>query len=162
MTASPKLLTLCLITQPPRILLGMKKRGFGAGRWNGFGGKVSPGETIEDAAKRELQEEAGIEAGPLTRRGIVEFRWQGKPDVLQVHVFHADSFTGDPVESEEMKPQWFAIEDIPYDEMWQDDRYWFPLFLAGKNFRGSFEFDEKDNVINHELHETAEDLSVAA
>ena len=38
----------------------MKKRGFGAGRWNGFGGKVAPAETIEDAARRELLEEAGV------------------------------------------------------------------------------------------------------
>lgn len=34
------------------VLLGMKKRGFGAGKWNGFGGKVQPGETIEEAARQ--------------------------------------------------------------------------------------------------------------
>jgi len=50
--ASRKLLTLVFIIEPDRILLGMKKRGFGAGWWNGFGGKVQPDETIEEAAKR--------------------------------------------------------------------------------------------------------------
>lgn len=49
---SPKLLTLVLVVRPGRVLLGMKKRGFGAGKWNGFGGKVQPGETIEDGARR--------------------------------------------------------------------------------------------------------------
>lgn len=49
---SSKLLTLVLVVQPGKVLLGMKKRGFGAGKWNGFGGKVNPGETIEDAARR--------------------------------------------------------------------------------------------------------------
>lgn len=49
---SSKLLTLVLVVQPGRVLLGMKKRGFGAGKWNGFGGKVQPGESIEDAARR--------------------------------------------------------------------------------------------------------------
>lgn len=51
---SSKLLTLVLIVQPGRVLLGMKKRGFGAGKWNGFGGKVQPEETIEDAARRQV------------------------------------------------------------------------------------------------------------
>ena len=52
-----KKLTLCIIHQHPRVLLGMKKRGFGMGRWNGFGGKVEAGETIEDATRREVGEE---------------------------------------------------------------------------------------------------------
>ena len=39
------------------MLLGMKKRGFGTGKWNGFGGKVEVGETVADAAQRELEEE---------------------------------------------------------------------------------------------------------
>ena len=49
-----KLLTLLFVVESDRVLLGMKKRGFGAGRWNGFGGKVDKGETIEEAAKRYL------------------------------------------------------------------------------------------------------------
>src|SRR3989338_6433965 len=55
-----KILTLCLVQKDGRVLLGMKKRGFGMGKWNGFGGKVDAGETVEEAAKRELFEEAGI------------------------------------------------------------------------------------------------------
>ena len=47
-----KLYTLVFVADASRILLGMKKRGFGVGRWNGFGGKVDPGESIEAAAKR--------------------------------------------------------------------------------------------------------------
>ena len=47
-----KLLTLAFVKTPTNILLGYKKRGFGMGRWNGFGGKVEVGETIEGAAKR--------------------------------------------------------------------------------------------------------------
>jgi len=47
-----KLLTLLFVVEPDRVLLGQKKPGFGGGRWNGFGGKVDQGETIEEAAKR--------------------------------------------------------------------------------------------------------------
>ena len=47
-----KLLTLVLVCNETQVLLGMKKRGFGEGRWNGFGGKVESGETITEAAIR--------------------------------------------------------------------------------------------------------------
>ena len=47
-----KLLTLLFVLKPGKVLLGYKKRGFGADRWNGFGGKVQQGENIEEAAIR--------------------------------------------------------------------------------------------------------------
>ena len=50
--AQNKISTLAFVRESARILLGYKKRGFGEGRWNGFGGKVEPGEMIEEAAKR--------------------------------------------------------------------------------------------------------------
>ena len=54
------MLTLCIPIKENGVLLGLKKRGFGSGRWNGFGGKVEEGETIEQATLRELDEEVGI------------------------------------------------------------------------------------------------------
>jgi 8-oxo-dGTP diphosphatase/2-hydroxy-dATP diphosphatase len=151
-----KLLTLVIIQQPPKILLGWKKRGFGAERWNGFGGKVESGETIIDAAKRELKEEAGIEAEDLTQLGILDFEFQGNPEILQVHIFRADNFLGEPAESDEMKPQWFVTDKIPYENMWSDDKYWLPLFLRGQKFTGKFWFGENDQVIKQELTEVSE------
>jgi len=148
-----KLLTLCIVHQHPRVLLGMKKRGFGAGRWNGFGGKVQEGETIEVAAHREFLEEAGIEAPELIKSGVLQFSWAGKPDILEVHVFKAMQFEGKPRESDEMRPQWFGVDEIPFHEMWQDDKHWFPLFLADKKFMGKFMFDDSDNILKHQLRE---------
>lgn len=146
-----KLLTLTIIHQHPKVLLGMKKRGFGAGRWNGFGGKVSLTETIESAAKRELQEEAGIEAYNLEKVGIIDFEFKGNPEILQVHIFRANDFSGELRESEEMKPQWWHVDEIPFKEMWPDDMHWMPLFLNGKRFRGRFLFGESDCIIEKEL-----------
>jgi len=146
-----KVLTLCLAIQDGRLLLGMKKRGFGARWWNGFGGKIEEGETIEEAAHRELTEEAGIVAFDLNKLGILEFSWEGKPEILEVHIFKALDFKGEPAETEEMKPQWFDVSEIPFDKMWPDDKYWFPLFLADKKFNGRFLFDESDNVLEHSL-----------
>ncbi|OGF83510.1 hypothetical protein A3E63_03490 [Candidatus Giovannonibacteria bacterium RIFCSPHIGHO2_12_FULL_45_19] len=148
-----KLLTLCIIHQHPNILLGMKKRGFGAGRWNGFGGKVSPGEAIEDAAKRELYEEAGIDVHHLDKVGIIEFEFKGNPEILEVHIFRSEHFSGEPAESEEMKPQWFSVDEIPFGDMWPDDKHWFPLFLSGKKFIGKFLFGESDSILSQRLIE---------
>lgn len=148
-----KVLTLCIIHEHPRILLGMKKRGFGAGRWNGFGGKVEDGETIEDAALREVKEEAGVLATGVEKKGIIDFEFRGNPEILEVHIFKGNGVEGELRESEEMKPQWFHVDEIPFDTMWPDDRHWFPLFLQNKNFRGKFLFDDSDNILNMELKE---------
>jgi 8-oxo-dGTP diphosphatase/2-hydroxy-dATP diphosphatase len=148
-----KVLTLAFVREGERILLGMKKRGFGAGRFNGFGGKVQDGETIEEAATRELFEESGIASRSLSKYGVVEFSWCDKPDVLEVHIFEALQWDGEPTESDEMEPQWFSVDAIPFKKMWSDDSYWLPLFLARKKFVGRFVFDEHDKVLEHEVAE---------
>lgn len=146
-----KILTLCVIHQHPMILLGMKKRGFGAGRWNGFGGKVQEGETIEEAARRELREEAGIKVNSVEKVGKIDFEFLGNPEILEVHIFKAEDFSGELAEGEEMKPQWFHIDEIPFSEMWPDDKYWLPFFLKNKKFRGRFLFEGQDEIISHSL-----------
>lgn len=133
------------------MLLGMKKRGFGEGRWNGFGGKVEEGETIEQAMQREMQEECGILLKDFDKRGVLEFEFQGQPEILQVHVFSAKDFEGDPIETEEMRPQWFSVKEIPFAKMWPDDKHWFPLFLEGKNFKGRFLFQDHDTILEYTL-----------
>ncbi|TSC89540.1 MAG: 7,8-dihydro-8-oxoguanine triphosphatase [Parcubacteria group bacterium Gr01-1014_3] len=148
-----KILTLCVVHQHPRVLLGMKKRGFGAGRWNGFGGKVQAGETIEDGAKRELLEEAGITVNKMEKVGLMDFEFQGNPEILEVHIFRAEDFAGQPSESEEMKPAWYHVNEMPYDKMWPDDIHWFPLFLAGKKFQGKILFGEADKILEMEIKE---------
>lgn len=141
------------------MLLGMKKRGFGTGRWNGFGGKVAEGETIGDAAKREVEEEAGIQTLDMKQVGVLDFEFVNDPKVLEVHIFSATQFTGEPTESEEMAPKWFSIDTIPYEQMWSDDKYWLPLLLQGKTFKGKFLFDKPSTaeysakILKEELRE---------
>ena len=148
-----KILTLCIIHQHPKILLGMKKRGHGEGKWNGFGGKVEEGETIEGAAIRETREEAGIEVKKMKKLGILEFIYQDGSGNMEVHIFYVKEFTGSPTESEEMKPKWFHVDEIPYSKMWPDDKYWLPLFLKKKRFKGKFFFDEVNEITDHILSE---------
>lgn len=146
-----KVLTLCIVHQNEKVLLGMKKRGFGAGRWNGFGGKLNEGETVEDGAKRELLEEAGIVPVDLIPFANFRFTFLDSGDDLEVRLFKITKFTGEPTESEEMKPQWFNVNEVPFSEMWPDDIYWFPLFLQNKKFRGEFNFKDQNNLIDYKI-----------
>jgi len=132
----------------------MKKRGFGIGKWNGFGGKVKDGESIEEAAKRELKEEIGVFAQKLEKRGILNFVFDHNPEeILEVHVFDILDFEGEPIESEEMKPRWFKKEEVPFDSMWLDDKHWLPIFSAGKKFRGSFHFADDSTLLDYKIEE---------
>lgn len=148
-----KRLTLCMVHDGTRILLGMKKRGFGEGRWNGFGGKVAPGETVEAAARRELREECGLEAAALEPRGTLRFEFAAEPEALEVHLFSVPSWRGEPSESEEMRPQWFRLSAIPYGAMWPDDRHWLPRFLEGASLDASFYFLDHDTLLHHSVRE---------
>jgi 8-oxo-dGTP pyrophosphatase MutT (NUDIX family) len=149
-----KITTLGLVYKHPSILLGMKKRGFGKGRWNGYGGKVKGGETIEEGLIREMQEEGGLTPTKFEKRGVVYFEFKEIPDqVYEVNVFAIDEYEGKPIETEEMKPQWFDVGDLPWNDMWDDDPIWYPLFLEGKSFKGNFLFDGEEKVIRHELEE---------
>ena len=145
--------TLCFILEgrpPRRILLGRKKRGFGKGKLNGLGGKVRPGETPIRTIVREVAEESGVIVSPDTLRsaGSVTFTFPFEPSFDQhVHIFVASSWEGEVQESEEMAPAWFPIGGIPYDRMWDDDRYWLPLVLAGERIRARFTYAEDNETV---------------
>ena len=146
-----KHLTLCIMYREDQVLLGFKKRGFGKNRWNGFGGKVEPGETVKQAAQREVEEEIKVVPQLMKERGILKFTFEGEDEVLIGHLFSAYSFVGSPQETEEMRPQWFDRTEIPYDEMWPDDRFWLPQFLSGKSVNGEFHFKDHNTIISQKL-----------
>jgi 8-oxo-dGTP diphosphatase len=143
--------TLLFLQREDEILLAMKKRRFGAGKWNGTGGKVEPGETFQQAAIRECEEEIGVTPHILQKVG--ELHFFDLPDVEHyAHVYTASEWEGVPQESEEMAPRWFKVNEIPFDMMWPDDIYWMPLMLAGKQFKGTFTV-ENDILIACDIRE---------
>ncbi|MEK7462406.1 MAG: 8-oxo-dGTP diphosphatase [Patescibacteria group bacterium] len=157
-----KVMTLCMVVTDEKVLLGLKKRGFGAGRWNGFGGKLEGDETLLEAAKRELREEVGIETNTLDKVGTLNFSFESDSALLlEVHVFRTDTFVGEPLESEEMRPAWFEFKEIPYAEMWPDDSLWLPLVLKGKRVIGSFHFDAPASL-NHQAISLAHEVKEVA
>lgn len=136
------------------VCLAMKKRGFGLGRWNGAGGKVAEGESIEDAVRRETKEEIGVDVEKMEKVGEITFRFKFKPEFDQlVHVYITDDWQGEPTESEEMNPKWHKVEDIPYTLMWPDDMFWLPKVLEDKKIIGEFMFGEKDIVLEQKVEE---------
>jgi len=98
-------------------------------------------------------EEIGVAPRNLRKRGILNFEIETFSELLEVHVFSTQDFEGEPKETDEMQPQWFALTDIPFQEMWADDKYWLPLLLAGKNFTGEFYFKDNDTLNQCAVHE---------
>ena len=144
--------TLVLLLKEDEILLASKKRGFGMGRWNGAGGKVKEGEGIIDAAIRETKEEIGVEIKNPEKFGLFHFRFPHKPEWDQdVHLFLVKEWQGEPQELEEMAPKWFGFGEIPYDKMWDDDKFWLPHVLSGKKLEANFVFKEGDIIEKHNV-----------
>ena len=131
----------------------MKKRSFGKGRWNGVGGKLNPGESVEEAVVRETKEEIGVHPKNITKVAELDFAFpEHKKDWNQTaHVYFCDEWEGEPTESEEMSPQWFHVDEVPFHAMWPDDIFWYPRVLQGEIIKGNFVFGDNDDVLEHTL-----------
>jgi 8-oxo-dGTP diphosphatase len=140
---------LCFVIRDGQILLIRKKRGLGAGKINGPGGRLEPGETAEQSAIRETQEEIGITPTGLEHVGELFFQFLDGYK-LHVAVFAASGCTGNLIETDEATPIWTDIGRIPYVEMWQDDPHWLPLVVKRARFRGFFVFDV-EQLLNHRV-----------
>ncbi len=144
--------TLVFIVKDGSILLIEKKRGLGAGKINGPGGKMEPGESPLECAIRETQEELLITPHAPRKLGELRFSMSDCPDIL-CHVYRPDDFTGTPTETDEAVPVWTPLDAIPYERMWEDDRHWLPLLLKEQSFLGRFVF-EGERMLWSELDTT--------
>jgi 8-oxo-dGTP diphosphatase len=141
--------TLVFVVEQDQILLIRKKRGLGLGKVNGPGGKLDPGEDAVTCARRECEEELGIRVGELDCMGEHKFQFV---DGYSIHcwVFRTFSYEGEAIETDEAVPLWTALDEIPYDEMWEDDRLWLPLLIQGQRFSARWVFDD-DRMLDHEI-----------
>ncbi len=130
--------------------MGFKKRGFGFGKYDGFGGKLKAGESLLQAALRELQEESSliVEPADLNPMGVINFVFPYKPvwDQL-VHLYIAKKWHGVPTESEEMRPEWFDTTSLPLGKMWDDAQYWMPYTLHGQPIQATFILNQDNETV---------------
>lgn len=145
--------TLCLLKKEEKILLAMKKRGFGEGKYNGVGGKIKEGETPEEAMIRETEEEIFVTPTKYEKVGYISFDEFYKDSKIRLafHLYLAYEWIGEPKESDEMNPKWFNINEIPYDKMFPDDKYWLAHILNGEKIDAYFDFDEDWNLISKKI-----------
>lgn len=141
--------TLTFIVDDGRVLLIRKKRGLGAGKINGPGGRLEADESALACAIREVEEEVCVTPRAPVASGELRFQFTDGYSI-HVYVYRATGFDGAPRETDEAIPIWFPIDDVPYAEMWADDVLWLPGLLAGGSVDGRFVFDG-DRMLDHEL-----------
>lgn len=151
LSAPLRQVTLCVLVHEGQVLLALKKRGFGAGKWTGVGGKPLPGESIEAAARRETHEEIGVTVSRMEQVATLNFYFPHLPIASdwnqQAHVYLVHAWMGDPDESDEVAPRWFERDALPYAAMWDDARFWLPRALSGERFTADFLFDATNAAV---------------
>jgi mutator protein MutT len=151
-----KYCSLLFLRKDDQLLLAMKKRGFGMGYWNGVGGKIEPGETLEEALVRETQEEIGVTPTIWDKVAEIDFVMDSHTDSpwhMYVHAHIASEWEGEPLESDEMAPKWFHVSQLPFDHMWEDDKFWLPIVLRGKKVAGTFSFVQENALNSQDITE---------
>jgi 8-oxo-dGTP diphosphatase len=116
------------------VLLGRKKTGrLGMGTFNGPGGHREPGESLLECMVRETREEIGLDVDPhmLTKCAVLDCYANGAV-YMRVHVFLARDIPGEPVETESMKPHWWPVHQLPFEQMFEADALWLPQVLKGE------------------------------
>ena len=140
--------TICHIIREKKVLLKKATRGISVGKWNGPGGKIEPGETPEQNVVREVREETGLEVAHPFFHGTIEFYMKGGNALdIRVYVFSSRDARGRPRSTEEGPVKWFDAQRLPFDEMWDDDRYWVNPILLGMRFDAKFHYDEGNRKV---------------
>lgn len=163
-TEKPALVT-CTLVFPVRagsVLLGLGKKGYNKGLWNGYGGKVEGSDTsVRHTAVREL-EEVGltVKQADLRYYGYMTFVWESEVPGLGVqtarkvvvHMYSVASWQAEPRESGAMTtPTWFSVMELPFNSMPPDTTTWLPLVFAGKKFTGTARYNSAREVIACEV-----------
>lgn len=123
--------TLVFLLNSRQVLLGLKRRGFGAGLYNGLGGKLCAGETARQCAMRECLEEATVTPA-LTFTGRINITVQ-QGESISIALFKAPltaSTIREMKQSQEVDPRIFAIKDQGWWEQTRPElRIYFQILL---------------------------------
>ena len=142
-----KLATLCYVIDKKNnsvlmIYRNKKVNDYHQGKWNGLGGKFEPGESPEQCALREIEEESGLKVKSVCMRGFITFPlFDGKED-WYVFLFTADEFTGELIDSPEGKLDWIPKEKLTEINLWDGDKIFIPWLFREKLFSAKFNYED--------------------
>jgi 8-oxo-dGTP pyrophosphatase MutT (NUDIX family) len=138
--------TLVYLFKGSQILLGSKKYGGAKGKLNGFGGKIEKEDkSISEAAIREVKEETSLDIEKINPIGKLNFHWKYKKEEASIYLFKSLNFKGVAQESKEMSVEWFPINKVPKDRMWDSDKYWFDYIFQDRPFLIDFYFETENS-----------------
>ena len=116
------------------------------GKWNGLGGKLEPGETPEECARREIFEESGLSVGNLKLKGFLSFPEFARGEDWYAFVFVGEDPSGTLIESPEGVLDWVDTDRLTKLNLWEGDRYFLPWLDRPGFFSAKFAYREGELV----------------
>jgi len=147
-----KLATLCYLKHSGSTLMIhriKKQNDMHAGKWNGLGGKLEPGETPEECAIREIREESGLLVSNPLLKGFLTFPLFAADEDWYAFVFLVSQFEGRLIDSQEGILRWVPDQDLLDLELWAGDRIFLPWLERPGFFSGKFIYQDGDLIDYH-------------
>ena len=150
-----KLDTLCYVTDKRTDSTLMihrvkKENDYHEGKWNGLGGKFEQGESPEECAIREIEEECGLKVTSVAMRGFITFpMFDGKED-WYVFIFIADEYTGELLDSPEGNLAWIKNDKLTELNLWDGDNVFIPWLFEDKFFSAKFDYAD-GKYVGHQV-----------
>jgi 8-oxo-dGTP diphosphatase len=150
-----KLATLCYVldkkSNSTLMLHRVKKdNDYHEGKWNGLGGKFEPGESPEECAIREIEEESGLKVKSIKMKGFITFPMFDGKDDWYVFLFTTDDFIGTLIDSPEGNLEWISNNNLSKINLWDGDKYFIPWLYQDKFFSAKFNYID-GKYISHEV-----------
>jgi 8-oxo-dGTP diphosphatase len=148
-----KLATLCYLKKDRQTLMIhriKKANDMHWGKWNGLGGKLEPGETLEACATREIREESGLLAAAPLLKGLLTFPKFANDEDWYAFVFVVTEFSGVISDSREGVLRWIDDEKLLDLELWEGDRIFLPWLERPGFFSGKFIYQD-GRLVDHSV-----------
>jgi 8-oxo-dGTP diphosphatase len=156
-----KLATLCYLRANGQTLMmhRIKKQGdMHAGKWNGLGGKLLPGETPEQCAIREVKEESGLTLVNPQWRGLLTFPAFNQNEDWYAFVFVGHNFSGELIDSDEGVLAWIDDDKLLDLNLWAGDRIFLPWLDQEYFFSGQFVYQDGELVAHNAVFYTPQQV----
>ncbi len=140
-----------LIHNNSKALLGKKKDS--TKEYNGFKTTISKGLNIEETARIKTYEQSGVYPLVMEKIGEVLFNFIGKKEEHETHFFKSSKYNGRAKETKEFTSKWFNVDEIPYQELLEENRFWLPMMLQNHHFQGRISLDNNHKIKDYKLEQ---------